>query len=88
MGHSSEARASPESRCATMRSDIVTGKSRGLGSGIARKLIDADFGAIVITRKQGQELARATSATKQTLMSQRSRTITATVVTVDTGNAA
>jgi NAD(P)-dependent dehydrogenase (short-subunit alcohol dehydrogenase family) len=88
MGRSSETRASPESRCATMRSIIVTGGSRGLGPGIARKLIDADFGAIVITRKQGQELARATSATKQTLMSQRSRTITATVVTVDTGNAA
>jgi NADP-dependent 3-hydroxy acid dehydrogenase YdfG len=71
-----------------MRSVIVTGRSRGLGSGIARKLIDADLGAIVITRKQGEELARATSATMQTLMSQRSRTITGTVITVDTGNAA
>ena len=46
MGRSSETRASPESRCATMRSIIVTGGSRGLGPGIARKLIDADFGAI------------------------------------------
>jgi short-subunit dehydrogenase len=88
MGRSSETRASPESRCATMRSIIVTGGSRGLGPGIARKLIDADFGAVVLARKQAAELARATSAAQQTLMSQRSRSITGTVITVDTGNAA
>ena len=88
MGRSSETRSSPESRCATMRSIIVTGGSRGLGPGIARKPIDADFGAVVIARKQAEELARATSATKQSVMSQRSRSITGTVITVDTGNAA
>jgi 3-oxoacyl-[acyl-carrier protein] reductase len=66
MGRFSETRASPESRCATMRNVIVTGGSRGLGLGIARKLIDAAFRAIVIARKQGEELAARTSAIEQT----------------------
>jgi hypothetical protein len=51
----------------------VTG-SRGLGLGIARK--------------QGEELAAATSASEQTLMSEGSRNITGTVITVDAGKTA
>jgi hypothetical protein len=85
MSRFSETRASPESRGATMRN--VTG-SRGLGLGIARKLIDAAFGANVIARKQGEELAAATSASEQTLLSDGSRSITGTVITVDAGNTA
>jgi NAD(P)-dependent dehydrogenase (short-subunit alcohol dehydrogenase family) len=88
MDHFSETRASRESRCATMRNVIVTGGRRGLGLGIARKLIDAYFRAIVIARKQGEELAAATSATELTLRSERSRSITGTVITVDAENAA
>jgi 3-oxoacyl-[acyl-carrier protein] reductase len=49
-----------------MRNVIVTGGSRGLGLGIARKLINAHFRAIVIARKQGEELAAAINATEQT----------------------
>jgi 3-oxoacyl-[acyl-carrier protein] reductase len=42
-----------------MRNVIVTGGSRGLGLGIARKLIESGFRAIVIARKQGAELTAA-----------------------------
>ena len=42
-----------------MRNAIVTGGSRGLGLGIARKLIDAGFRAIVIARKESAELTAA-----------------------------
>jgi 3-oxoacyl-[acyl-carrier protein] reductase len=42
-----------------MRNVIVTGGSRGLGLGIARKLIASGFCAIVIARKEGEEFAAA-----------------------------
>jgi 3-oxoacyl-[acyl-carrier protein] reductase len=42
-----------------MRNAIVTGGSRGLGLGIARKLIASGFRAIVIARKESSELAAA-----------------------------
>jgi 3-oxoacyl-[acyl-carrier protein] reductase len=71
-----------------MRNVIVTGGSRGLGLGIARKLINADFRAIVIAREQGEVLAAATSATEQTRIGEGSRSITGTVITVDAGNTA
>jgi 3-oxoacyl-[acyl-carrier protein] reductase len=48
-----------------MRNAIVTGGSRGLGLGIARKLIESGFRAIVIARKQGDELAAAIEETEQ-----------------------
>lgn len=49
-----------------MRNVIVTGGSRGLGLGIARKLIEAGFSVIVIARKQGEELTAAIEQVKQT----------------------
>jgi len=42
-----------------MRNVIVTGGSRGLGLGIARKLIASGFNAIVIARKESEELIAA-----------------------------
>jgi 3-oxoacyl-[acyl-carrier protein] reductase len=42
-----------------MRSVIVTGGSRGLGLGIARKLIQSGFRAIVVARKESAELTNA-----------------------------
>jgi 3-oxoacyl-[acyl-carrier protein] reductase len=42
-----------------MRKAIVTGGSRGLGLGIARKLIESGFRAIVIARKESGELNAA-----------------------------
>jgi 3-oxoacyl-[acyl-carrier protein] reductase len=42
-----------------VRNVIVTGGSRGLGLGIARKLIGSDFRVIVIARKQSEELTTA-----------------------------
>jgi hypothetical protein len=87
MSRFSETRASPESRGATMR-NVTGSRGPGLGLGIARELIDAAFGANVIARKQGEELAAATSASEQTLMSEGSRNITGTVITVDAGNTA
>jgi 3-oxoacyl-[acyl-carrier protein] reductase len=42
-----------------MRNAIVTGGSRGLGLGIARKLIESGFRAIVIARKESGELNAA-----------------------------
>ncbi|MGD0630349.1 MAG: SDR family NAD(P)-dependent oxidoreductase [Terracidiphilus sp.] len=42
-----------------MRNAIVTGGSRGLGLGIARKLIQSGFRAIVIARKQSDEFTAA-----------------------------
>lgn len=42
-----------------MRNAIVTGGSRGLGLGIARKLIQSGFRAIVIARKESDELCAA-----------------------------
>ena len=42
-----------------MRNVIVTGGSRGLGLGIARKLTEAGYRAIAVARKQNSELAAA-----------------------------
>src|SRR5215469_14176874 len=42
-----------------MRNVIVTGGSRGLGLGIARKLTEAGYCAIAIARKQNSELTTA-----------------------------
>jgi 3-oxoacyl-[acyl-carrier protein] reductase len=49
-----------------MRNVIVTGGSRGLGLGIARKLIASGFQVIVIARKQSEDLAAAMHETEQT----------------------
>jgi len=49
-----------------VRNAIVTGGSRGLGLGIARKLIQSGFRAIVIARKQSDELTTAMLETEQT----------------------
>jgi 3-oxoacyl-[acyl-carrier protein] reductase len=43
-----------------MRNVIVTGGSRGLGLGIARRLAESGFRSIAIARKEGDELALAT----------------------------
>jgi 3-oxoacyl-[acyl-carrier protein] reductase len=48
-----------------MRNAIVTGGSRGLGLGIARKLIESGFRAIVVSRKNSDELAAAMQETEQ-----------------------
>ena len=42
-----------------MRNVIVTGGSRGLGLGIARKLTETGYRAIAVARKQNSELAAA-----------------------------
>jgi 3-oxoacyl-[acyl-carrier protein] reductase len=42
-----------------MRNVIVTGGSRGLGLGIARKLTEAGYHVIAVARKQNSELAAA-----------------------------
>jgi 3-oxoacyl-[acyl-carrier protein] reductase len=42
-----------------MRNVIVTGGSRGLGLGIARRLTECGYHAIVIARTEGDELAKA-----------------------------
>jgi len=42
-----------------MRNVIVTGGSRGLGLGIARKLTETGYRAIAVARKQNSELATA-----------------------------
>jgi 3-oxoacyl-[acyl-carrier protein] reductase len=49
-----------------VRNTIVTGGSRGLGLGIARKLIQSGFRAIVIARKQSDELTAAMLEIEQT----------------------
>ena len=49
-----------------MRNAIVTGGSRGLGLGIARKLIQSGFRAIAIARKESDEFAAAKLETEQT----------------------
>ncbi len=48
-----------------MRNVIVTGGSRGLGLGIARKLIDSGFRAIAIARKESEELVTAKREVEQ-----------------------
>ena len=42
-----------------MRNAIVTGGSRGLGLGIARRLVEAGFRVIIIARKESEELVAA-----------------------------
>src|SRR2546430_2533279 len=49
----------PASFRVTMRNVIVTGGSRGLGLGIARRLDGAGYRVIVIARREGEELAAA-----------------------------
>jgi 3-oxoacyl-[acyl-carrier protein] reductase len=49
-----------------MRNVIVTGGSRGLGLGIARKLIQSGFRVIAIARKESAELASAKAEVAQT----------------------
>ena len=49
-----------------MRNAIVTGGSRGLGLGIARRLIESGFRAIVIARKESEELAAVKRDVEQT----------------------
>ena len=48
-----------------MRNIIVTGGSRGLGLGIARRLIQSGFRAVVIARKESEELAAAKFAIEE-----------------------
>src|ERR1700722_8136934 len=48
-----------------MRNVIVTGGSRGLGLGIARKLVESGFHAIVIARKRSAEFEAATLEMEQ-----------------------
>jgi 3-oxoacyl-[acyl-carrier protein] reductase len=49
-----------------MRNVIVTGGSRGLGLGIARKLVAVGYRAIAVARSQGEPLAAAIAATAKT----------------------
>ena len=49
-----------------MRNAIVTGGSRGLGLGIARKLIQSGFSVIVIARKESDGLTAATLEMEKT----------------------
>jgi 3-oxoacyl-[acyl-carrier protein] reductase len=49
-----------------MRNVIVTGGSRGLGLGIARKLVGAGYRAIAVARKQNSELVTAMKETEPT----------------------
>jgi 3-oxoacyl-[acyl-carrier protein] reductase len=49
-----------------MRNAIVTGGSRGLGLGIARRLTESGFRAIVIARNEGEEFALAKRETEET----------------------
>src|SRR5580698_5289978 len=48
---------SRESSFDAMRNVIVTGGSRGLGLGIARKLVTAGYRVIAIARKESEQLA-------------------------------
>ena len=48
-----------EAQCVAMRNVIVTGGSRGLGLGIARKLTEAGYRAIAVARKENSELTAA-----------------------------
>jgi 3-oxoacyl-[acyl-carrier protein] reductase len=48
-----------------MRNVVVTGGSRGLGLGIARRLVECGFCAIAIARKEGDELAVAMRAAEE-----------------------
>jgi len=49
-----------------VRNVIVTGGSRGLGLGIARKLIDAGFCVLAVARKQSEEFTAAMDEVEQT----------------------
>jgi 3-oxoacyl-[acyl-carrier protein] reductase len=57
--------ANQESWSVAVRNVIVTGGSRGLGLGIARRLIQSGFCAVVIARKESEELAAAKLAIEQ-----------------------
>jgi 3-oxoacyl-[acyl-carrier protein] reductase len=49
---------------ANMRNVVVTGGSRGIGLGIARRLTEAGFRAIAIARKESKELAAVIKETE------------------------
>jgi 3-oxoacyl-[acyl-carrier protein] reductase len=49
-----------------MRSVIVTGGSRGLGLGIAKRLVQSGFRVIAVARNESAELAEAMVAAEQT----------------------
>jgi 3-oxoacyl-[acyl-carrier protein] reductase len=49
-----------------MRSVIVTGGSRGLGLGIAKRLVESGFRVIAVARNESAELAEAILKTEQT----------------------
>jgi 3-oxoacyl-[acyl-carrier protein] reductase len=49
-----------------MRSVIVTGGSRGLGLGIAKRLVESGFRVIAIARKESAELAEAILKAEET----------------------
>jgi 3-oxoacyl-[acyl-carrier protein] reductase len=57
-----------------MRNVVVTGGSRGIGLGIARRLTEAGFRAIAIARKESNELASVIEETKRA-NSERSGTL-------------
>ncbi len=48
-----------------MRNVIVTGGSRGLGLGIARRLVECGFRAIVVARRESEDLAAARHHARQ-----------------------
>ena len=48
-----------------MENVIVTGGSRGLGLGIARKLVDAGYRVVAVARRESEELACAIRQTEQ-----------------------
>jgi 3-oxoacyl-[acyl-carrier protein] reductase len=50
-----------------MRNAIVTGGSRGLGLGIACRLVESGFRAIVIARTEGDEFVLAKEANRESL---------------------
>jgi 3-oxoacyl-[acyl-carrier protein] reductase len=56
----------PERWCAAMRNVIVTGGSRGLGLGIAKRLVESGFRVIAIARKESADLAEAMREIEET----------------------
>src|SRR2546427_1075714 len=52
----------PANWCVTMRNVVVTGGSRGLGLGIARRLTGAGYCTIAIARKESHQLTLAMEA--------------------------
>src|SRR5215468_6683181 len=48
-----------------MRNVLVTGGSRGIGLGIAQRLVDSGFNVIAVARRESDELRAAISEAKQ-----------------------